>query len=89
MNETGLTVRAEGQAVEVHQAVGDDKVIGMWLHGRPLTTVRAYNYEVRGLMRVIGKNLRTIALVDLQGYVDTLQGLAPASQARAIIPASA
>jgi hypothetical protein len=41
MTERGLPVRAEGH-LEVHQDAGDARVIGMWLHGRPQTTVRAY-----------------------------------------------
>ncbi len=83
MTEQGL-IRAEGQPAEVHQTATDNQVVTMWLYGRPQTTVRAYTYEVQGLLVAIGKPLASVTLGDLQGHFSTMQGLAPASQARAI-----
>jgi site-specific recombinase XerD len=55
------------------------------LHGRPVTTQRAYAYEVQGLLlAVIGKPLTQITLGDLQSYFSGLESLAPASRARAV-----
>lgn len=82
-----LTVRDRGQAGEVgqvRQAENDTQVIAMWLHGRPVTTARAYGYEVGALLAVMVKPLNRITLGDLQGYFSTLATLAPASQARSI-----
>jgi site-specific recombinase XerD len=66
------------------QADNDNQVLAMWLHGRPATTQRAYAYEVKALLAVVGKPLKAITLGDLQGYFSGLAGLAPASQSRAI-----
>lgn len=82
-----LTVRDKGQAgpvAPIAQADNDNQVLTMWLHGRPVTTQRAYAYEVKALMAVMVKPLAHITLGDLQGYFSTLAALAPASQARAI-----
>jgi len=84
MTEQGLTVRAEGQSADVHQTATDHQVVVMWLYGRPQTTQRAYAFEVQGLLAVVVKPLKAITLGDLQGYFSTMEGLAPASRARAI-----
>ena len=82
-----LTVRDKGQAgpvAPIAQADNDNQVLTMWLHGRPQTTQRAYAYEIKALLAVVGKPLKAITLGDLQGYFTGLADLAPASQARAI-----
>ena len=71
----------------VLQADNDPQVIAMWLRGRPATTQRACAYEVKALLAVVRKPLKSIILGDLQGYFGGLADLAPASQARAINPA--
>lgn len=68
----------------VGQAENDNQVFAMWLHGRPQTTMRAYSYEMHGILAVVGKPLQRITLRDLQGYFSTLERLSPASQARSI-----
>jgi|WetSurMetagenome_2_1015567.scaffolds.fasta_scaffold59845_1 site-specific recombinase XerD len=84
MSRTELMMREKDQPRPVPQADNDHQVIAMWLHGRPLTTERAYAYEVQGLLAAVGKSLAHITLGDLQDYFSTLDGLAPASRARAI-----
>lgn len=84
MSGKELMVRESIQIGAVDQAENDDQVVAMWLYGRPQTTQRAYAYEVQGMLAAVGKPLRRITLGDLQGYFDTLAGLSPASQARAI-----
>jgi len=82
-----LAVRDRGQAGEVgqvRQADNDNQVIAMWLHGRPVTTARAYGYEVGALMAVVVKPLAQITLGDLQTYFDGLVDLAPATRSRSI-----
>jgi integrase/recombinase XerD len=79
-----LMVRESSQVGQVVQADNDNPVVAMWLHGRPQTTQRAYAYEVQGMLAAVSKPLRRITLGDLQGYYDTLAGLSPASQARAV-----
>lgn len=79
-----LTVQGGGQMGQVHQADNDSQVISMWLHGRPVTTQRAYAYEVRRLLAAACNPLAYITLGDLQGFFSTLESLAPASQARAV-----
>ncbi len=87
MQERGLTVQGNvGQApvVQVRQAENDTQVIGLWLHGRPATTSRAYAYEVRALLSVVDKPLNQVTLGDLQRFFSGLADLAPTSQGRAI-----
>jgi site-specific recombinase XerD len=84
MSGKELMVMESSQVGQVAQADNDNQVVAMWLHGRPQTTQRAYVYEVQGMLLAVGKPLRRISLGDLQGYFDTLAGLSPASQARAV-----
>jgi site-specific recombinase XerD len=84
MGDKELMIRDKGQVGQVAQADDDNQVLAMWLYGRPQTTQRAYAHEVRGMQAAVGKPLRSVTLGDLQGYFDTLVGLSPASQARAI-----
>jgi integrase/recombinase XerD len=84
MSGNDLMVRKTSQVGQVPQGDNDNQVIAMWLHGRPQTTQRAYAYEVQGMLGSLAKPLRRITLSDLQGYFDTLAGLSPASQARAV-----
>lgn len=72
-------------AVQVREDSTDDaQVMGMWLHGRPSTTRKAYGFEIGKFLDYVSKPLRQITLGDLQDYIDTLAGLATASRARAI-----
>jgi site-specific recombinase XerD len=84
MGDKELMVRGSGQVGQVAQADNDNQVLAMWLHGRPQTTQRAYAYEVKALLAVVGKLIKSITLWDLQGYFSGLKALSPASQARAI-----
>jgi integrase/recombinase XerD len=84
MSGKELMVRESSQMGQVAQADNDNQVLAMWLHGRPQTTQRAYAYEVKALLAVVGKPLKAITLGDLQGYFSGLADLAPASRARAI-----
>lgn len=85
MRETALTVKQEvGYPGQVRQAETDLEVIGLWLAGRPEATARAYAFEVKGLLGVIGKNLVSVTLGDLQRYFFGLAHLAPASRSRAV-----
>jgi integrase/recombinase XerD len=80
-----LTSKEYGQGEgAVGQAENDNQVLAMWLHGRPKTTTRAYFYEIQRMLSEVGKPLQRITLGDLQGCIDNLTGLSPASQARGI-----
>lgn len=64
---------------DVHPS--DERILVMWLHGRPIHTRRAYEHDVRLFLRWVGKPLTVASLENLQNYADTLTG-APASIAR-------
>lgn len=66
------------------QADSDQQLIALWLHGRPATTQRTYLDAVKRLAAFTDKLLTTINLPDLQGFVDSLEGLAVNSQKRII-----
>jgi integrase/recombinase XerD len=65
------------------QADNDDQLIGMWLHGRPATTVRAYLTDIAKMRAFVNKPLRSITLGDLQAFVDSLT-LKPSSVRRTV-----
>jgi site-specific recombinase XerD len=84
MNGTELMVGDQGPVSQIAQANNHNQLVAMWLHGRPVTTQRAYAHEVKGLLSTVVKSLARITLGDLQGYFSGLEALAPASRARAI-----
>jgi integrase/recombinase XerD len=53
----------------------DERLIDLWLHGRPATTQRVYRTDTRRLLRHANKPLRTVNLSDLQGFADALDAL--------------
>jgi integrase/recombinase XerD len=54
---------------------------GLWLHGRSASTRGAYAGDARVFLAHVDKPLRAVTLGDLQGFADSLTGLAPASRA--------
>ena len=64
------------------QAETDAKLIGMWLHGRAVGTMRAYRADVTAFLDHVAKPLRAVTAGDVQGYADTLASHATATQAR-------
>jgi integrase/recombinase XerD len=71
-----LTVTQAFDAAEV-------QLIQMWLHERPETTRYAYLRDIEMLYRFIApRGLRSLTLLDLQMFSDSLAGSAVASRAR-------
>lgn len=68
------------------QADSDEQLIGLWLHGRPAHTQRAYKTEVDRFLLYVDKPLRSVKLVDLQSFANHLAevGLKPSSIHRAM-----
>lgn len=60
----------------------DDHLIQLWLHGRSGHTQRAYRTDVTRFRARAGKPLAAVSLQDLQGFVDSLESLAPSSRYR-------
>ncbi|MEH2033358.1 MAG: tyrosine-type recombinase/integrase [Nostoc sp.] len=52
----------------------DQKLIEMWLHGRPISTVKEYRRDVNRFFSFIGKGLQECQLEDLQDYSTHLDG---------------
>ncbi|MGI4946889.1 MAG: tyrosine-type recombinase/integrase [Janthinobacterium lividum] len=71
-----------GDTPVVVQASSDVELIRLWLHGRPVTTRRAYEADVAAFFLVLDKPLRTVTLGDVQRYDDSLLAQAPASRVR-------
>lgn len=65
------------------QADSDEHLINLWLHGRGRHTRRAYAAELHRFQKFLDKPFQTVRLDDLQRFVDSLEGLADASRARA------
>ena len=62
----------------------DQRLLEMWVHGRPATTQRAYRHDAQELLQFTGKRLQEITLYDLQAFADSLQALAEGTQARTL-----
>jgi integrase/recombinase XerD len=88
MMTTMLAVRDEsalpGPAYFPSQTDTDDGLIRLWLHGRPETTVRAYQADVDRFRAYVAKPLRMVTVGDVQDFSDSLAHLADASRARSL-----
>ncbi len=73
-----------GSGICAPQAGSDDQLVELWLHGRSPHTQRAYRADVARFRSGAGKPLGRITLGDLQGYADSLDGVAQASRYRAL-----
>jgi integrase/recombinase XerD len=71
-------------AVPVAQVAGDQQLLDLWLHGRSPHTQRAYSTDAGDFLAFVSKPLRTVAVGDVQAWMDTLDHRAPASRARKI-----
>lgn len=50
----------------------DEKLIDLWLHGRPKQTQRAYRRETDRFIDYVQKPLRSVKLIDIQNFADQL-----------------
>ena len=66
------------------QAETDEQLIRLWLHGRPETTRRAYQFDADRFRAFAGKPLRMITVGTVQAFADSIEHLADASRARAL-----
>ncbi len=66
------------------QADSDAEVIALWLHGRSAHTQRAYAHDIGRFQAYVARPLAQVKLRDLQGFSDSLVGLADGSRARAL-----
>ncbi len=62
----------------------DGALLRLWLHGRPTGTQAGYRADAARFLAFVAKPIRATTLADVQGYMDTLGALAPATQARRI-----
>ena len=69
---------------DVSGAHTDERLVGLWLHGKSAATVEAYRGALAAFSGFTGgKPLRTVTLADLQEYADDLSdAFAPATQAK-------
>lgn len=66
----------------------DERIVQMWLHGKPDTTGRTYRTALKRFQAYLvplgSPQLVHVTLSDLQGFVDSLEGLADATRAKII-----
>lgn len=84
MNPNNEVIVVASTAAVVPATMGDDAIIRPWLHGKASSTQTAYARDVKRFQNFVTKPLKAVTLDDLQGYMDTLNGLAPATRARRI-----
>src|SRR5438876_7737124 len=66
------------------EAISDEQLLKLWLHGRSPNTQRVYGSDVSRFRSFVGKSLQAATLADLQDFSDSLLALAPASQCRVL-----
>lgn len=66
------------------QANDDDRLIDLWLAGRPASTTAAYRFEVARFRAYVARPLAAVTVGDLHAYAASLADLAPATQRRAL-----
>ena len=81
---TTAIISYEQTEVMPQQANSDAQMITLWLHGKPVTTVRTYMDAINRLSSFIAKPLNVITLQDLQNFADSLAGLSDNSRKRII-----
>jgi integrase/recombinase XerD len=82
--DTSIAVAPASVAGELLPALeeNDARLVALWLHGRSQATQRAYAADLAAFRAVFFQSLRQLTLGDLQAYQDTLNNLAPTTQAR-------
>jgi integrase/recombinase XerD len=67
----------------------DDRLVSLWLHGRPASTAATYRRDARRLRAFARKPIARLSLEDLQRYADHLAGrdLAPRTRTRMLAAA--
>ncbi len=80
----GPAVGATAPPAGASGAATDERLVGLWLHGKSAATVQAYRSDLAKFEDFTdGKPLRAVTLADVQEFADFLSVLlAPASQAR-------
>ena len=75
---------ARSRGVVPSGAANDDRLVGLWLHGKGDATKEAYRGALAAFSGFTGgKPLRAVTLADLQAYADDLaDAFAPATQAK-------
>ncbi|MGI6102302.1 MAG: tyrosine-type recombinase/integrase [Bacillota bacterium] len=85
----GTTAELQPQVNNMSGATSDGHLISLWLNQkarRSKNTKRVYEHEVERFFDVVRKPLRAVTVLDMQRYMERLEGLglAPATQARAL-----
>ena len=75
-------LQSQYQPAIPRQADNDNQVIAMWLKCHSKRTQTEYSRDVLSFIQFVNKPLSAITLGDLQDYQDSLQSLAPRTQAR-------
>lgn len=64
------------------QADNDAQLIGLWLSGRSIKTIRAYESDVRAFLSLCRKPVRAVTVGDVQAFAAANAGQSSATQAR-------
>lgn len=79
------SVLAVGTAQELQRhTAADERLVELWLHGRPDHTQRAYRADVGRFLAFVATPLNSVTLGDVQAFSDSLAGLAPSSRTRTL-----
>ena len=82
--ENAITAVEPTEAISESGPDSDNRLIDLWLHGRPQTTQRSYRAAADRLTAHVGKPLHQMTLGELQGFADSLDAAAlqPATRRR-------
>jgi integrase/recombinase XerD len=67
-----ITILQPSEQAFLSGADNDERLVELWLHGRPETTQRSYRGAVDRFAAYVSKPLHQVTLADLQGFADSL-----------------
>jgi integrase/recombinase XerD len=83
VDESIALVGASDLVVQDQTPNPDDRLVALWLHGRPSSTIATYRRDINRMRAYVDKPLASMTLADLQDYADELEGHALAERTRA------
>ena len=71
------------QPIQPQVAYVEQRLVDMWLHGRPVHTQTAYRRDANRFLAFVNCSLKEVTLGDVQAFADSLEGK-PSSRARTL-----
>ncbi|MBL7977571.1 MAG: tyrosine-type recombinase/integrase [Bacteroidetes Order II. Incertae sedis bacterium] len=77
-----VLIKTEQPEIASQEAINDEHLVRLWLHGRPANTIENYARDIRQFLDFIDKPIKSLTLADLQIFSDALVQYADGSKKR-------